>query len=302
MSASMTRSPAWPNGVCPRSWPSAIASVSSSCSRSTLAMRARDLRHLERVRQPRAVVIAGRREEHLRLVLQPAERLAVDDAVAIALKRRPDVVFGSRAQAAARVGALGGLRREDVALALLRAAREGRHRRTAASRHRDLARRKLVPCASGRRRRPPPASGRGRRTSAACRGRRRPAHAAPVDEQRHVLARVIGARRRRIVAVVGGHDRADRPRAAAAAAPASRASNRSRLRGVAARRRCGGRTACRSRRGWRRSGRDRRLAICRSTLVHPVVVAGRVDGARDAAAGEQILDLADRDDRQPTRP
>ena len=37
---------------------------------------ARDLRDLERVRQPRAVVIAGRREEHLRLVLQPAERLA----------------------------------------------------------------------------------------------------------------------------------------------------------------------------------------------------------------------------------
>ena len=58
-----------------------------------LGDRARDLRHLERVRQPRAVVIAGRREEHLRLVLQPAERLAVDDAVAVALKRRPDVVF-----------------------------------------------------------------------------------------------------------------------------------------------------------------------------------------------------------------
>ena len=65
-----------------------------------LGDRARDLRDLERVRQPRAVVIAGRREEHLRLVLQPAERLAVDDAIAIALKRRPDVVFGLRAQAA----------------------------------------------------------------------------------------------------------------------------------------------------------------------------------------------------------
>ena len=58
-----------------------------------LGDRARDLRHLERVREPRAVVIAGRREEHLRLVLQPAERLAVDDAVAIALERRADVVF-----------------------------------------------------------------------------------------------------------------------------------------------------------------------------------------------------------------
>ena len=79
--------------------------------------RARDLRHLERVRQPRAVVIARRREEHLRLVLQPAKRLAVNDAIAIALKRRPDVVFGFGTQAAARVGALGRLRREDVAFA-----------------------------------------------------------------------------------------------------------------------------------------------------------------------------------------
>ena len=61
--------------------------------------RARDLRDLERVRQARAVVIAGRREEHLRLVLQPAERLAVDDAIAIALKRRPHVVFRLGAQA-----------------------------------------------------------------------------------------------------------------------------------------------------------------------------------------------------------
>ena len=83
-----------------------------------------DLRHLERVRQPRAVVIAGRREEHLRLVLQPAERLAVDDAIAIALKRRPDVVLGLGAQPAARVGALGRLRREDLALARLELLRE----------------------------------------------------------------------------------------------------------------------------------------------------------------------------------
>ena len=82
-----------------------------------LGDRARDLRDLERVRQPRAVVIAGRREEDLRLVLQPAERLAVDDAVAVALKRRADIVFGLRTQAPARVGALGRLRREDVALA-----------------------------------------------------------------------------------------------------------------------------------------------------------------------------------------
>src|SRR5437773_2690535 len=48
-----------------------------------LGDRPRDLRDLERMRQPRAVVIAGRREEDLRLVLQPAKRLAVDDAIAI---------------------------------------------------------------------------------------------------------------------------------------------------------------------------------------------------------------------------
>ncbi len=50
--------------------------------------RARDLRDFERVRQPRAIVIAGRREEHLRLVLEPTERLGVDDAIAIALEGR----------------------------------------------------------------------------------------------------------------------------------------------------------------------------------------------------------------------
>src|SRR5262249_28393413 len=38
----------------------------------------RDLRHLERVRQPGAVVVAGGREEDLRLVLQPAERFRMD--------------------------------------------------------------------------------------------------------------------------------------------------------------------------------------------------------------------------------
>ena len=78
--------------------------------------RARDLRDLERVRETRAVVVAGRREEHLRLVLQPAERLAVDDAVAVALERGPDVVFGRWTKASARVGAFRRLRRQDVAL------------------------------------------------------------------------------------------------------------------------------------------------------------------------------------------
>ena len=44
-----------------------------------------DARHLERVRQPGAVVVALGGDEDLGLVLQPPERLAVDDAVAVAL-------------------------------------------------------------------------------------------------------------------------------------------------------------------------------------------------------------------------
>ena len=105
-----------------------------------LGDRARDLRHLERVRQARPVVVAGRREEHLRLVLQPPERLAVNDAIAIVLKRRPHIVFGLGLQAAARLGALGGLRREHLELALLERFTDAGQRSSS---------RKLVPCASG---------------------------------------------------------------------------------------------------------------------------------------------------------
>src|SRR5262249_52041368 len=58
-----------------------------------LGNAARDLRDLERVGQARAVVIAGRRKEDLRLVLQPAKGLAVNDAIAVVLKRGPDRIF-----------------------------------------------------------------------------------------------------------------------------------------------------------------------------------------------------------------
>ena len=51
--------------------------------------RPRDLRHLERVRQAGAVVVALGRNENLRFVGQAAERLAVQDAVAVALKAGP---------------------------------------------------------------------------------------------------------------------------------------------------------------------------------------------------------------------
>jgi len=69
-----------------------------------------DLRHLERMRQPGPVVISGRREEHLGLVLQSAKRLAMNDAVAIALKGRTNVVFLLRPETTARIRAPGGLR------------------------------------------------------------------------------------------------------------------------------------------------------------------------------------------------
>jgi hypothetical protein len=52
------------------------------------ADRARDLRRLERVGQARPVVVALGRHEHLRLVLQPPERLAVHDPVPVALEGR----------------------------------------------------------------------------------------------------------------------------------------------------------------------------------------------------------------------
>ena len=56
--------------------------------------RPRDLRDLERVRQPRAVVVALGRDEDLRLVLQAPERLAVHDPVAVALQRRAQRAVG----------------------------------------------------------------------------------------------------------------------------------------------------------------------------------------------------------------
>ena len=50
---------------------------------------ARDLLHLERMRQPRAVMCAGRRQEDLCFILQPPERLAVQDPVAVLLVAGP---------------------------------------------------------------------------------------------------------------------------------------------------------------------------------------------------------------------
>ncbi|OIQ68018.1 hypothetical protein GALL_503940 [mine drainage metagenome] len=56
---------------------------------------ARDLRHLDRMGQAGAVIIALVFDKHLRLVFQTPKRRGMDDAIAVALKRRAEggVVF-----------------------------------------------------------------------------------------------------------------------------------------------------------------------------------------------------------------
>ena len=77
-----------------------------------------DLADLQRVREPRAVVVGVRDKEHLRLVLQPAERPAVDYPVPVALEVRADIVRSLRKLAAAGVGCLAGKFAEDKSLVL----------------------------------------------------------------------------------------------------------------------------------------------------------------------------------------
>jgi hypothetical protein len=67
--------------------------------------RPRDLRHLDRVRQARAEVVALGGDEDLRLVLEAAERLGVHDPVAVALQRRAQAAVGLLSGAARRVRA-----------------------------------------------------------------------------------------------------------------------------------------------------------------------------------------------------
>ena len=59
--------------------------------------RARDLGDLQRVRQARDEVVALGVDEDLRLVLQPAERLGVKDAVTVTLEGGPELVRLARA-------------------------------------------------------------------------------------------------------------------------------------------------------------------------------------------------------------
>ena len=67
--------------------------------------RAGDLRHLDRVRQPRAVMVSLVVDEHLRLVLQAAEGGRVDHALAVALVGRAERVLRLVVRAPARAPA-----------------------------------------------------------------------------------------------------------------------------------------------------------------------------------------------------
>ena len=78
---SAARSPAWPKGVCPRSWPRAMASVRSSFRDRRPGDGAGDAGDLQGVGHAGAVVVPLRLKEHLGLVLQPPESLGVDDPV-----------------------------------------------------------------------------------------------------------------------------------------------------------------------------------------------------------------------------
>ena len=73
---------------------------------------ARDLRDLEGMRQPSDVVVAGRRNEHLCLVLQASERLGVDDAVAVPLELGPKMGGLLRRLAATTLPGPGGISRK----------------------------------------------------------------------------------------------------------------------------------------------------------------------------------------------
>src|SRR5262249_33485872 len=87
--------------------------------------RARDLLYLERVRHPHGEVVADRGaparfaedlREDLGLVLQPTERRAVDDAVAVALEARAQLIARFLALATLALSREGRMRSEDLSL------------------------------------------------------------------------------------------------------------------------------------------------------------------------------------------
>ena len=83
-----------------------------------------DAGRLERVGHPGAVVVAGRVDEHLGLALQAAERLRVEDPVAVALERRAHAALFLGPRTPARVVRAHRERRQRALLELARPRRE----------------------------------------------------------------------------------------------------------------------------------------------------------------------------------
>ena len=119
-------------------------------------------------------------------------------------------------------------------------------------------------------------------------------HARAGEQHRHVLARVIGARRRRVVAVIAGDDEQIVARRSRGSTVADPRVDRLEVARRSRRGRSGGRTACRSPPGSRRRARPSSSSAPPARVAMPSVslVVGRRAG--DAAAGEEIADLADR--------
>src|SRR5450631_3180503 len=90
--------------------------------------RAGDLRHLERMRDARAVVIPLGGEKDLRLAGQAPERLRVNDAIAIVLEDRADGIGRLGTIAPLAGPALLGKRREDLLLVVLQFFANAAHR------------------------------------------------------------------------------------------------------------------------------------------------------------------------------
>ena len=82
--------------------------------------RARDLRDLQRVRQARDEVVALGVDEDLRLVLQAAERLGVEDPVTVTLEGGPELVRWLGLDPATRRLGAHGRRREALLFSLPR--------------------------------------------------------------------------------------------------------------------------------------------------------------------------------------
>ena len=115
ISLSSTRSPAWPNGVWPRSCAERDRLGEVLVQAENAAERAGDLAGLDRVRQARPVVVALVIDEDLGLVLEAAEGGAVDDAVAVALEREPKRMLGLVVDAPLAIGAPRSVRGEAFA-------------------------------------------------------------------------------------------------------------------------------------------------------------------------------------------